>query len=167
MLDEMAAADGAKGLCMKVVQVALAVAFALLAGQAMAQDGTSERPPVLQQQDPRAGISVVVQRMSSGATRVVGQSGRDGAFNGRVRVETGDYKFTAVCPPRRTCSDLRLSGLTVDGQPIVANARGELVFSSRSPSGVVVRAQITCCGTIIIHDGIAARSGAQPVMPVR
>jgi hypothetical protein len=74
-------------------------------------------------------------------------------------VEAGDYKFTAVCPPRRTCSDLKLSGVNVDGQPIVANAWGEMAFSSRSPSDVVVRAQITCCGTIIIHDGIAARSG--------
>lgn len=153
---------------MKSLAGAIALGAAvLIAGSALARalPGAVPRPtapPAVPQQDARAGISVMVQRLPSAAARTVGQSGRNGAFSGRIRIEAGDHRFTAVCPPRRVCSDLRLSGVTVDGRQIVPDARGEIVFSVRATADVEVRAQVECCIEIIHHDGITTRSGARP-----
>lgn len=115
-----------------------------------------------QPQDPLSGISVGIQRTTSGAPRTVGQSGRGGSFRGRVRVEAGDYRLTAACQPGRTCSDLRFTGATIDGRTITADGQGQIGFSVRTATDIVVRAQVTCCIEIIHHDGFAARSRAQP-----
>lgn len=92
---------------------------------------------------PIPGINVVVKKQPTGNALVVGQSGRDGWFSGRIRVEGGEFEVSAACPPRRQCPAFRLASVSVDGRVITPNARGQFVFPVGSSIGqIMLRASV-------------------------
>lgn len=106
-----------------------AAALLLLTVPAMAQDRTN---------NPIPGINVVVQKHPGGSALVVGQTGRDGSFSGRIRVDRGEYQIRAACPPQRQCSAFRLASVSIDGRTIAPNARGQFVFPVGSGIGQIM-----------------------------
>ena len=112
---------------------AAALGLILLTAPAMAQSIN----------DPIPGVDIIVEKNPGGTALTVGQTGRDGWFGGRVRVEGGEYQVRAACPLRRRCPAFRLASVSVDGRVISPNARGQFVFPVGSSIGqVMLRASV-------------------------
>ena len=94
------------------------------------------------QNNPIPSIDVVIQKKPAGHAVVGGQTGRDGLVRGPIRVETGEYEVSAVCPPRGTCP----AWVRTNGRNISPDARGQFVFPVRSPSEVRVGASVLSPG---------------------
>ena len=101
---------------------ALALGLILLTAPAMAQTTA----------DPIPGVDIIVQKDPGGSALVVGRSGRDGWFRGSVRVQAGEYRISAACPPRVMCRAFRLASVRVNGRQLSPNADGRFTWVGSS-----------------------------------
>jgi hypothetical protein len=106
----------------------------------------TEAGPTPQGLSPYAGIDIMFG--SSKLTRVVGTSGRDGRFSGRVEIAPDEYEVTAACPPRVACPPFRLTSVRVDGRTISPDPRGRFVFTVRPGTPSVLVEANTAMGEI-------------------
>jgi hypothetical protein len=100
----------------------------VLAGQ-VTEGPVADAGPAPQGLSPYAGIDIMFG--GSKLTRVVGTTGRDGRFSGRVEIAPDEYEVTAACPPRVACPPFRLTSVRVDGRTISPDARGRFVVVVR------------------------------------
>jgi hypothetical protein len=107
---------------------AVAPGLARSPGPAVDPAGTGAGPGA-QALSPYAGIDIMFG--GGKLSQVVGTTGRDGRFAGRIEVAPGEYEVTAACPPGSACPPFRLTSVRIDGRAVAPDARGRFVVPIR------------------------------------